>query len=105
MVSSAYLLYQKFLIPGAYIQVNSLPNSLVVEAVETIKENMDNIDSNVTKMNNKVFDEIQRNLEDKLAVDLFSNFFKSKFYVGYREQKAIEDIPLTTSSGKQKSVV
>ena len=62
---------------------------------------MENIDSqDGITINNKIFDDIQRKLEDILAAEMFSSFFKSKFYVDFREKTAIQNIPMTTTNIK-----
>ncbi len=79
MVSKAFLIYQKFLAPNAYIAVNVTP-ALVEKVKEVVENSMKSIsEGQEINLNVDLFDEICFELEEKLALLLFQPFFKSRF--------------------------
>ena len=99
LASNAWLIYQKYLIPGAYIPVTSIPNNLVTDVQTVVQKHLDGLDNGTSQSPDifvGIFDYIQNYLEDQLASELFGRFFKSKNYATYREKSAIHDIPITS---------
>ena len=90
--------------PGAYLPVSCVSANLIEEINNTVTAAMENDEEKMVgkEIHNTLFDNIQRQVEEYLATELFHSFFKSKFYASYRKKAAIQEIPMTTSD-KSKS--
>jgi hypothetical protein len=81
LAGKAYLLFQKFLIRGAYRYVDCCPKPLSQQMQQALNEATSELPT--TKLDNDFFDEVLRLAEDVMLEDLFKPFFASKFYKEY----------------------
>ena len=92
---------------GAYIPVTTVPENMVKEVHEAIVKDMDSLEKEKSpkiSTTTNLFDSILGHIEEYLAVELFAKFFRSKFYVNYRERATLHDIPLSTKTNYAFSV-
>ena len=90
IVNKAVNIYQKFLAPNAYIQVDGVPAKIsnkIGAAIGKIAR-----DEAVFITNKKLFNKLNILAEARLENDLFKPFFKSRFYVIYKRRSALIDV-------------
>jgi intein-encoded DNA endonuclease-like protein len=109
-VSKAFLIFQKFMAPNAYLPISLNPEMIekvrkIIEIeMSAISEGKDlaQLEARVTP---QLFDDILHEIEEKLATDLFQGFFKSKFYAEFKQRGALVEMKVREKSNKVTSEV
>jgi hypothetical protein len=82
LTGKAWLLFQKYLKRGGYRYIECCPDTDLDAMETTLKASMEE-DGKPIEAN--FFDAIIVNIEEALIQNLFSPFFKSEFYVQYKQ--------------------
>ena len=91
-MSKAFLIYQKFLAPNAYIQVAVTP-ALVEHVKNVIDAEMSEVsEGKEIQLSRELFREIEEEIENKLATKLFQPFFKSVYFAELKQRTALVEM-------------
>jgi len=88
LAGHAYLIYQKYLIPNAYIYIDCFTD----EQRETVRKIVQATVDAESDVDIDLFDDLLDTIEPILAEQLFKPFMKSEFYTKLRKTKGLEDM-------------